>query len=192
MGDPLKSPKPKAPLPALAPVIVMEKSVTSDVVSWKLAPGLFIAARFRVIVLVAVAALPNAAPDHAKSKTSALVWYLGMLVPVTGIVPQVDDQAMADRYVYLPMVGLSLTAIWTTAESGVGLLACAPAKRASLLDKPGIHDVLYRDQSLRLTLSLTRFGREARKKAANTRRAPVDARRHTGTVHRARRPSATT
>jgi tetratricopeptide (TPR) repeat protein len=59
------------------------------------------------------------------------LWYLGMLVPVIGIVPQVGDQAMADRYAYLPMVGLSIAAIWTAAEalSGVGLLACAHAKR---------------------------------------------------------------
>jgi tetratricopeptide (TPR) repeat protein len=45
------------------------------------------------------------------------LWYLGMLVPVIGIVPQVGDQAMADRYAYLPMVGLSIAAIWTAAEA---------------------------------------------------------------------------
>lgn len=43
------------------------------------------------------------------------LWYLGMLVPVIGIVQQVGDQAMADRYAYLPMVGLSIAAIWTAA-----------------------------------------------------------------------------
>jgi protein O-mannosyl-transferase len=38
-------------------------------------------------------------------------WYLGLLVPVIGIV-QVGDQAMADRFTYLPIVGLSVIAAW--------------------------------------------------------------------------------
>ena len=45
------------------------------------------------------------------------LWYLGMLLPVIGIVQQVGDQVVADRYVYLPMVGLSIAAIWTAAEA---------------------------------------------------------------------------
>jgi len=35
------------------------------------------------------------------------LWFLGMLVPVIGIV-QVGSQALADRYAYLPLIGLSL------------------------------------------------------------------------------------
>jgi tetratricopeptide (TPR) repeat protein len=35
------------------------------------------------------------------------LWYLGMLVPVLGLV-QVGMQARADRYTYLPLIGLSL------------------------------------------------------------------------------------
>jgi Flp pilus assembly protein TadD len=38
-------------------------------------------------------------------------WYLGMLVPVIGLV-QVGQQSMADRYTYLPMVGLFLLVAW--------------------------------------------------------------------------------
>jgi tetratricopeptide (TPR) repeat protein len=38
-------------------------------------------------------------------------WYLGMLVPVIGLV-QVGDQARADRYMYLPLIGLSLPIAW--------------------------------------------------------------------------------
>lgn len=33
-------------------------------------------------------------------------WYLGMLVPVIGVV-QVGLQAMADRYTYIPLSGCS-------------------------------------------------------------------------------------
>ncbi len=42
-------------------------------------------------------------------------WFLGMLVPVIGLV-QVGLQAMADRYTYLPMLGLEFALIWTLAE----------------------------------------------------------------------------
>ena len=42
-------------------------------------------------------------------------WYLGMLVPVIGIV-QVGQQAMADRYSYLPLVGLFVAIVWSAAE----------------------------------------------------------------------------
>ena len=39
------------------------------------------------------------------------LWYVGMLVPVIGLV-QVGGYAMADRYTYLPMVGIFLAAVW--------------------------------------------------------------------------------
>jgi len=38
-------------------------------------------------------------------------WYLGMLVPVVGLV-QVGDQAYADRYAYLPPIGVVLGVTW--------------------------------------------------------------------------------
>ena len=43
------------------------------------------------------------------------LWFLGMLVPVSGLV-QVGSQAMADRYAYLPLVGLSLIPVWGLPE----------------------------------------------------------------------------
>ncbi len=39
------------------------------------------------------------------------LWFIGMLVPVIGLV-QVGNQAMADRYTYLPMIGLLIMAAW--------------------------------------------------------------------------------
>jgi protein O-mannosyl-transferase len=39
-------------------------------------------------------------------------WYLGMLVPVIGVV-QVGEQAHADRYTYLPQIGLYIIIAWT-------------------------------------------------------------------------------
>ena len=42
-------------------------------------------------------------------------WYLGTLVPVIGLV-QVGAQARADRYTYIPVVGLSIMLAWSGAR----------------------------------------------------------------------------
>jgi len=42
-------------------------------------------------------------------------WYLGMLVPVIGLL-QVGSQSMADRYTYLPQIGLCLAVTWGGAQ----------------------------------------------------------------------------
>ncbi len=42
-------------------------------------------------------------------------WYLGMLVPVIGLV-QIGEQAMADRYTYLPQIGLGIAIVWGVAR----------------------------------------------------------------------------
>jgi hypothetical protein len=42
------------------------------------------------------------------------LWFLGTLVPVIGLV-QVGRQAMADRYTYLPSIGLFLAIVWGAA-----------------------------------------------------------------------------
>ena len=42
-------------------------------------------------------------------------WFLGTLVPVIGLV-QVGEQAMADRYTYLPSIGLFILIAWGTEE----------------------------------------------------------------------------
>jgi len=42
-------------------------------------------------------------------------WYLGTLVPVIGIV-QVGGQAMADRYTYIPLIGIFIIVAWGVPE----------------------------------------------------------------------------
>ena len=42
-------------------------------------------------------------------------WFLGVLVPVIGLV-QVGSQAMADRYTYLPSIGLFVALVWGLCE----------------------------------------------------------------------------
>jgi tetratricopeptide (TPR) repeat protein len=43
------------------------------------------------------------------------LWFVGMLVPVIGLV-QVADYAHADRYTYLPQIGLWIGVVWLVAE----------------------------------------------------------------------------
>ena len=43
------------------------------------------------------------------------LWYLGMLVPVIGFV-QVGNQAWADRYTYLPQLGLYIMIAWAASD----------------------------------------------------------------------------
>jgi Tfp pilus assembly protein PilF len=42
-------------------------------------------------------------------------WFLGTMVPMIGLV-QVGNQAMADRYAYLPFIGLFVMGVWGVAE----------------------------------------------------------------------------
>jgi tetratricopeptide (TPR) repeat protein len=42
-------------------------------------------------------------------------WFVGMLVPVIGLV-QVGSQPYADRYTYVPLVGLAIVVVWGAAE----------------------------------------------------------------------------
>ncbi len=69
------------------------------------------------------------------------LWYLGTLVPVIGLI-QAGAQARADRYTYLPMVGLSIMLAWGLAEvlkskaaisaAIVACLACAALCEAQI------------------------------------------------------------
>ena len=47
------------------------------------------------------------------------LWYVGMLVPVIGLV-QVGSQSYADRYTYLPTIGLLVALVWFVGERVAG------------------------------------------------------------------------
>lgn len=62
-----------------------------------------------------------------------LFWYLGTLVPVIGIV-QVGSQCMADRYTYIPLIGIFIIFVWGLAETAkffrygrVAIVSCGAA-----------------------------------------------------------------
>jgi len=68
---------------------------------------------FLVIVSIIVIRL---APRY-KYGLVGWLWYLGTLVPVIGLV-QVGEQAMADRYTYVPLIGLFIIIAWGLADLG--------------------------------------------------------------------------
>ena len=43
------------------------------------------------------------------------MWFLGTMIPVIGLI-QVGDQAMADRYAYLPLIGVFVAVVWGGSE----------------------------------------------------------------------------
>ena len=62
-------------------------------------------------------------------------WYLAVLAPVIGLV-QVGDQGMADRYTYVPLIGIFIAAAWGAAEivrRNRGLRLAAAATAAAVL-----------------------------------------------------------
>jgi protein O-mannosyl-transferase len=43
------------------------------------------------------------------------LWFLGTLIPTIGLI-QVGEQAMADRYMYLPILGILITLVWAVLD----------------------------------------------------------------------------
>jgi Flp pilus assembly protein TadD len=56
---------------------------------------------------------------HRPYLLTGWLWYVGMLVPVIGLL-QVGTQARADRYTYLPQIGLYLALTWAVADFCAG------------------------------------------------------------------------
>jgi protein O-mannosyl-transferase len=66
-------------------------------------------------VLVAITALVLLYGNSRRYLVVGWFWFLGTLVPVIGII-QVGVAAMADRYAYIPYIGLFVGVVWGTAE----------------------------------------------------------------------------
>lgn len=69
-----------------------------------------IAASTAALAAITVTAL--AARARAPFAAVGWLWYLGTLVPVIGFV-HVGEQGMADRYTYVPSIGLAIAAAWS-------------------------------------------------------------------------------
>jgi protein O-mannosyl-transferase len=67
-----------------------------------------------LVLLLGITALAMMARGHRYLLVGWL-WFLGALVPMIGLV-HVGNQAMADRYAYLPFIGLFIMISWGVAE----------------------------------------------------------------------------
>ena len=78
-----------------------------------------------VLVAVTLAALRLA--RRAPYFVVGWLWFVGMLVPVIGL-SQVGMQARADRYLYLPLIGLSIAVAWGVPDALRGWRGAAAAR----------------------------------------------------------------
>ena len=67
------------------------------------------------LVLLGITCLAVWSLRHSPYFAVGWFWFLGMLVPVIGLV-QVGIQAMADRYTYIPLIGLFIAMTWSVWE----------------------------------------------------------------------------
>ena len=67
------------------------------------------------LLLLAVTAAVVLARKRQPYLLVGWLWFLGMLVPVIGLV-QVGKQSLADRYTYLPHIGLFILFVWGAAS----------------------------------------------------------------------------
>lgn len=92
------------------------------------------------------------------------LWYLGLLVPVIGLV-QVGSQAHADRYTYVPLVGVFIVLAWGAAwaagasrwrRAGVSLLAVAAVAACGVLSHRQLDHWRDSESLFRHALAVTR------------------------------------
>ena len=74
-----------------------------DILLWKIVGASFLLMAISVVVFMMVKTKPYFVVGW--------LWYIGTLVPVIGLV-QVGMQAMADRYTYVPLIGIFITIAW--------------------------------------------------------------------------------
>lgn len=86
------------------------------------------------VALVAVTYLAIRSARRAPYFTVGWLWYIVTLIPVIGLV-QVGKQAMADRYTYIPLIGLFIIVGWATSTvvSGFERSAAERKSRNTLL-----------------------------------------------------------
>ncbi len=84
------------------------------------------------------------------------LWFLGTLVPVLGLV-QVGRQAYADRYTYLPLIGICVAVVWALAELGARWRGWRTALSVATVAVLLVFMSLGRAQAARWRTSVTLF-----------------------------------
>ncbi len=110
--------------------------------------SLVVPAIFAGIALCAVTVLVVLAFPQRPYLAIGWFWYVVTLVPVIGLI-QTGAQSRADRYTYIPMIGLSLAVVWEIAERLQPWprfrVALAAAVTAACMTLTGIQVQYWRD-----------------------------------------------
>ncbi len=86
-----------------------------------------------LLLLIAITVIVLMSARRLPYLVTGWLWYLGTLVPVIGIV-QVGTQSMADRYTYIPLIGIFIMIAWGIPE----LLEKWKFKKITLVTLTGI------------------------------------------------------
>jgi len=78
--------------------------------------SLVVPAIFAGILLAAITVLVMRMPSQRPYLFVGWFWYVVTLLPVIGLI-QTGAQARADRYTYIPMIGLSIALVWGISEA---------------------------------------------------------------------------
>ena len=71
------------------------------------------------LVLLGISAIVAMRARRSRYLPAGWLWYLGTLIPVIGLV-QVGLQSRADRYAYVPVIGIFVAVVWYVAEIANG------------------------------------------------------------------------
>ena len=72
------------------------------------------------LVLLGIIAIAVRRATRSRYLPMGWLWYLGTLIPVIGLV-QVGLQSRADRYAYVPLIGIFVVIVWYAGETGRAL-----------------------------------------------------------------------
>ena len=93
------------------------------------------------LLLLAVTVAVLAAARRRPYLAVGWFWFLGTLAPVIGVIQVLGDYALADRFTYIPLIGLFVAVVWGVAD-GLALAgrtrgcrrtrpsSCLPASRS--------------------------------------------------------------
>jgi Flp pilus assembly protein TadD len=91
------------------PSVLLAQNLSSGITSWQVAGAAVALTLVTVFVCVKGRSFPYLLVGW--------LWYLGTLVPVIGLV-QVGEAGRADRYTYIPLIGLFIAAAWGIRDLG--------------------------------------------------------------------------
>ncbi len=110
-----------------------------DLPLWKIAAA--------AIALIAISAGVVKLRRRSPYLVTGWLWYLGMLVPMIGLV-QVGWQSRADRYTYLPQIGVCIMVAWGVHQAAVSRVAQRWATVGALAALAILTGLAYRQTAL--------------------------------------------